>query len=388
MPAQSESYAVPSGSSLSAGRRLIPAWVPAAGTVVDVGLNTVTSVMGSDTTVAGMFTAWCGDAYSAEYGKYGSILYNGGGHGDRASPVTYRYDIETRLCSKITPDVSVYYHADTYCADTATGWLWAASDGTDVQVGHPFVMHNYANLIALPSNAMAGDAPNGWLVTLGRGSMPLAGQLQTLATHKLALGVSGVWSFAGAPVTQRNAHAYTLHDTRRSRLIGVNGDNAFATSLLTYDLATGTPGTMPFTGGSYNGYYHIGKYSESLDLYISARWTGAMAFDVIDPVTAIHTKPTVIGTLPASNYEGAWDWDETHSRMVLLVDADNSAYTLTPTDDPRTDPWLCEKHLLTGTVRTHAGSTPAYTRLHHIPSLDAFVWSPAANVPAQMFRIL
>ena len=49
MPAQSESYAVPSGSSLSAGRRLIPAWVPPVGTIVDVGLNTVTSVMGSDT---------------------------------------------------------------------------------------------------------------------------------------------------------------------------------------------------------------------------------------------------------------------------------------------------------------------------------------------------
>ena len=108
---------------------------------------------------------------------------------------------------------------------------------------------------------------------------------------------------------------------------------------------------------------------------------------VTDPVTAVHSRPTVTGTLPTSTYEGAWEWDDSHSRWVFFSDPDLAAYIVTPTGNPRSAPWLCEKHPLSGTARTHAGTAPAYTRLHHIKSLDAFVWSAAWNVPVQMFRI-
>ena len=133
-----DQYSGASGGSIVGGRYRMPDWLPAIGSIADVGLNTIQGVSGGDTSAVALFTAWNGDAYATEYGKYGSIIYHGGGHGDRSKNGVYRYDIESRLCSKIVPDAPVYLHSDTYCADTSTGWLWSATSGTDQQIGQPF----------------------------------------------------------------------------------------------------------------------------------------------------------------------------------------------------------------------------------------------------------
>lgn len=388
MPAQPESYAIASGETLSAGRFRLPAWLPSVGEIVNVGLNTVYDVRGAETNTAALFNAWCTAAYAPDWGKYGSFVYHGGGHGDRAENSHYRYDIETRLTTKERQSCAIYQHSDSYVADTVTGWMWAATTGTEVQVGEPFVHHTYSNLIVVPESAIDGTAPNGWLFTLGRGSMPMPGQIGTNQTHKFALGVDAKWSFGGSPVVARGAHAFTIYDSLRNRLINPNGDNTYATSLYTYDLTTGSPGTMSFSGPTQNAYYHVGHYSESWDLYISSRWaSSAIGLSVIDPVTQTHYKPTVVGTPPASTYEGAWAWDDVHHRLVLFQSISNIVYTLTPTGNPRTSNWEWSSYTLTGAVNPCVTSAPAFGRVRHVPKLDAYFWTATHNTPVQAFRI-
>lgn len=384
-----DSYSAASGGVIAGGRYHIPTWVPPVGSIADVALNTMYDVRGTGTKTAGVLDDWCGIAYAPEYGEYGSLIGHGGGHSDSQENGIYRYDIATRTWTKIKGDASSYPQGDTYNADPTTGWMWQA-DGVSLQSGEPFATHNYAFLMTLPSTAKAG-APNGWLFTPGRASMPNGGSRGTNQSHKFALGVDSVWSLEGSPLLFPARHSWGIYDPVRNRVVVAYGDFAYR-KLYTLDIATGTSGSLDFSADPFVlGYYQVGKYNALHDLYMYVRWQSGTTLNlgVIDPVpaTARHYQPSVTGTPPASSVEGSWEWVEEWQSFVLFQSDSNTVYTLKAPANPRTGTWTWGSQTITGTVRPSLLDRPSYTRIRYVPQLDGFMWAARHNVPFQMFRI-
>lgn len=385
-----DSYSCDPGGVIAAGRNYLPAWVPPVGAISDVALNTMYDVRGTGTHTAGYLDDWCGIAYAPEYGEYGSLIGHGGGHSDSRENGIIRYDIATRLCSRIKNDATAYLHADGYIADPVTGWMWDATTGTGVQVGEPFATHNYAFLMTLPSTAKAG-APNGWLFTPGRASMPDGGSTGTNQSHKFALGVDSLWSLEGSPLAFPARHAWAVYDPLRNRVVYAYGDYAYR-KLYTYNIADGSNGSIDFPTDPYVlGYYQVGKYNELHDLFMAVRWVSdgsGLQLSVIDPNgTPKHYQPSVSGTPPSSLLEGSWEWVEAWQAFVLFQSDSNTVFTLKAPANPRTGTWTWGSQTLSGTVRPSLLDRPSYTRIRYVPRLNGFIWAPRHNVPFQMFRI-
>lgn len=383
---------------------VVPSWVPAIGTIADISLNTLQSARGTipDNDVKQFTRTWSGVAYARSWGVYGRLVGGGGGHGDGDLNCMFNYDVESRLWALEKNAAPVYpWPGDpegaSNVADTLTGWMYANTSGTALQVGEPFTSHFYAYQVALPPSAIAGSAPNGWLFTPGRTSLPPASDM-TAQSHKWALGqgVNGKWTMHGTPLARGPLHGLAIHDTKRNRVISITqGANAGVTKIHMYiDLITEAVGTLTFSA-SVDGNYAIGGYASADDCYVTARYmtSGTLKLQVLDPVTLIAYFPTPSGTKPEEvGEEGAWEWIDSKKMWVYIPGtSSNNVYFLKCVGNPRLSAsWSWHKTVISGTVRpaifgTQGGGTP-YNRLRYCEPLDMMIWYPDYAVPVQGFR--
>ena len=382
--ATSDFYAIGSGGRLRAGLpSVLPPWVPALGTVADVSTNVLVDVRGSSA-AAGLFSGWSGISYAPLLGDMGSFICMGGGHGDGSHNDIYRYDIATRVFSKIKNAAPIFIASNTYVADPVTGWMWGDTGATTVQVGEPFCAHFYSFAIVVPRS----DSPYGSLLTPTRGSMPLAGQFATQQSHRFNLNGSATkWDMHGAPLTNRAQHGCSIFDSKRRRVV-VLGDGPKSVASWT-DPENEATGDLQFAG-SYDAYYRIGGYHTAEDLYMIVKYLGGLRLTVIDPVTGAVTHPTAVGDTPTEADEGAWDWVERWNSWVYYPGmGGNNIYQLKAPSNPRTDMWTWIKHTVTGTARarqTNQGGPP-YNRLRYNHPTQSVFWAPKVDEPVQAFRI-
>lgn len=388
------------GSTIYLGRSAgIPAWVPAAGTVADVSLNTPSQGLGAPyaSTDQAFGRSWSGRAYAKWWGTYGRTVGGAGGHGDGAQNWLVAYNIETRLYYVEKESCAVFHAADGYVGDPTTGWMWDSTAGTTMQVGEPFTSHFYGIQVAVPPAARTG-APNGWLVTPTRGSLADGGQRATFQGHRFALGQDVQWAAHSTPHAKRNEHSPSWYDSLRNRVCFVSDWPCSTISWTKMDDAT--KGTVAITNGDITGYYFVGAYHAAQDVYMIVRnYTGVadsslttgLNITVLDPVTGNKYRPTATGTAPPITEEGAWAWAEEWDAWGYYPGVGgNDFYLLKRTGDPKGNNWVWSKQTVTGTARTYftsGGSGLPLNRLTFVAALGIFLWEPDYDVPAQAFNV-
>lgn len=387
MPVTPDSYAVASGS-ISAG---IPSWVPPINTLVDISTNTLYSTKGTDAAnpTRAIFDAWCGVAYAPDYGVFGSIIATGGGHADGSLNAVYCYDIASRTWSKIKDSAPVFINpTNSLVADTVTGWMWADTTGTIVQDGEPFASHTYAGLVGLPASAIAGST-NGWIITAGRGTMPITAAGATKRGQKLNLGTDVKFTHHGASDFGNGGTGYggACYDSTRNRLVSFAGSNLPSFSWL--DLTTQAMGNINYTnavgaGVYFDAYYSSAHYDSQSDLYYIAKASSAFTLTMISPTGQVKTA-TVSGTLPTT--PGGWEWAQELGCMVFFSGVDNDVYIAKKPSNPLTGTWYITKRTLAGTVQQRSASAPHYTRMRWINKIKSFLWVSKTEQAVQIFRL-
>lgn len=384
----SESYICESGGVLAGGRTYFPAWRPAVGEIVDISLNALEDVRGADdlAQTRAIMAAWSGCAYLAHWGRYGSMVFTGGGHDDGKLNAIYRYDIETRLFTQIKPSAAWHADANSRIADALTGWMWADASGTTLQVGEPFAAHFYAGLVGVPAAAVPGVA-NGLLLTAGRSTMPRLANAGTSQAHAIRLGQDAQWAAHGAPLTVDTGYGGACWDAPRNRVVSFAG--ALRTSFCTHDVASGASATVPYTKAAgypqLDNYYRAAFHDAASDRYLTIDVRAPYALALIHPLTGLIVEATTAGTAPTGS--GGWEWVEAWGALVFYPGSGNTVWTLKRPADPLADPWVWASQTLVGTARAQAGANPHYTRFRYAPRLDAFLWASACNAPVQIFRI-
>lgn len=381
-----DSYSVPSGGVILAGR--YPSWVPAVGTIADVSTNNLEDVRGADdlNQTRAIMSAWSGAAYVEGWGRYGSMIFTGGGHGDGKLNAIYRYDIETRAFTKIKNSAPWFLNASNRVADNVTGWMWADASGTTMQVGEPFAAHFYSGLVGVPASAMPG-ATNGWLITAGRNTMPQGADQETNQPHKIALGDDQTWAFCGGALTRPAGYGGACYDSLRNRVASFSGNTV--TTFGYIDLDDETVGDINYTKTvgypELQNYYRAAFYDAASDLYITADVRATYPVSLIHPTTGLITTPAIVGDAPAGS--GGWDWVEEWGALVFYPGSGNTVWTLKRPVNPLTGTWEWASQTLTGTPRAQAAGNPHYTRFRYSKRLNSFLWASACNAPVQAFRI-
>lgn len=367
----------------------LPDWVPPVGAIADVSLNTINDVRGSDPNVDYAMAAWSGMAYSPEYGEMGSFLWQGGGHTDGAQNAIYRYDIAARLYTKIKASAPVFYNSNFDCADTNTGWMWAdATTSVDaLNVGESFTAHFYDHFLAVPSNAMAGNAPNGWLFLPGHGGMAKSIK-GTKKQHRFALGMTQKWEITGDEVLRSSGEGPAIYDPLRKRVYTFA--NGPSNSVHYVDMTTGAVGYVS-VNKELAGYYCTGAHLVADDLIGLIRWrasdTPKLYFRLWDLRNNTVFSPTTIGVEPVAKWTGGWNWAEAWRTMIFYPGRGNVVSTLkAPAGDPRIDPWTWGNQTLTGTA-TSLSTNPHYSRFRYVEAIDCCLWMPKASAPIQAFRL-
>ena len=394
MPAQPESYTIASGEVLSGGRFRLPAWVPPRNSVADISVNTALAVKGVNTEISSITNSWSGAAWAPWVGKYGRMYAAGGGHGDGDQNFIVGYDVEERLFF-IEKDKAPVFTFENYIADPVTGWMWANSDGTEVQVGEVFTTHFYCFHIALPPDSGVDDAsvaPDGWLYTAGRGTMPAGGQRGTKAAHAYAIGnPDKKFTIHGDPVVFGPTHGPSIYDSRRKRVVSIRESESSATKIHPYtDLETGATGTLSLSR-FIMAYYAIGAYWEAEDCYITAVYeSGAFKFNIVDAATSIAYIISIEGAAPNEVSIGSFEWVEAWRAWVYYPGNGNNVYTLKCVGDPRSDAFVWGVQTITGTATPSSfgsGATIPLNRFRYCEPLDLFLWFPNHSLPMQAIRI-
>ena len=98
--------------------------------------------------------AWSGATFVPSLGVYGSIILFGGGHTDYLGNEVYRYDVETRLFTRLTSPFSAWVIGPNgFSSDEATCEFFSTAEG-DVPgnsgPSQPFPNHTYGSTVWVP----------------------------------------------------------------------------------------------------------------------------------------------------------------------------------------------------------------------------------------------
>lgn len=387
-------YSGASGQTIYGGKfpdtPALPDWVPAAGIIANVSLNTLNDVRGADdfSQTAAILRAWSGCAFAMDYGTYGSLIFTGTGHTDGALNADYRYDIATRLFSKIKPSATVPsgFTTTDIIGDSATGWMWADVTKTSLQVGEPCPSHCYAGLVGVPKTALAGSA-NGWVFLLGLEGMSWNGQGTSAQGLKAALPAEGqnvTWSHAGTPLYLPTSYGGSCYDSLRNRVVSFSG-YANADRFNFVDLDTETTGSTNYTNGSVISYYRCAYYDAASDLYINIQIETPFTFKLISAAGVI-TVPTVSGTPP--NASGGWDWIESWGCLVFYPGSGSTVWFLKRPANPLTGTWVWSSQTLTGITPVAQENSAHYSRFRFVPELGICLWTATSTSNVAAFGIV
>lgn len=368
-------------------------WLPAPGTVADLGTDTLDTAAGRTT---GFWRSYSGIGWAPWWGSYGSVIAGGGGHTNGEYNDLYRFNLDTQDWTRIKTAATSYVKpATSLNADTATGWMWAnATNGdTALQTGELHSDHHYANLLCVPGDAISGTAPNGWLVKAGTVAMSTLGGAGTTRCAVLAMGEDETWAHLGSGDTVGSSRGGTAYDSLRGR-IWCRPDSRGRT-LYYKQCSGGAEGSVLFSGSSWENGGSVLEYSAADDLLIRYKHGGdsdGVTLRVLDPADATQYTPTISGTAPSSGYF-ACCWSESWGCLVVYEGGGgNTVYFLKPSGDPRSTTWTWSTQTFTGTARglyeDVSGEGQSYNRIRHVESLgNVLVWCARGDQPVQLIHL-
>lgn len=378
----------------------LPSWLPAVGQIANVSLNTIVSVAtGADADKADrLYIAWSGIAHAPWWGKLGKFSASGGGHSDGDRNADYTYDIQTRSWVKEKAGATSFLF-NNYNADSVTGWMFANTSGSVLQVGEPGTGHFYCMRLILPEAAMPGQgALNGWLYTPSRTGFANGGSAGTNQAHKRRIGIDATWTLQGGPYSDGSTNGLAIYDSRRRR-VWFTRVSSNASTLYYRDLATGTQGSLGISAtmvGSW--YYCAGDYYEPEDLLIAVYsdpggGAGIPYIRLVDAGTGTVYTPSISnpGAAPAYHGRSAWSWSSHWRVIVCYPGSGQTVGFLKAPDNMRTGSWVWSTQTLGGSAYPSDGvdlSNPAYNRIQHVPSIgNALLWFPSPSGPVQAFSV-
>lgn len=382
--------------------------VPALGTVANLGTQTVDQVAGAGRT---FWVAYGGICWAPFWGRFGSIIAMGGGHGDGATNDIYRIDVETGQVTQIKPAAPAFAGPNAEAGDLTTGWMWDSAAGTGTQVGEPMTCHRHASLLWMPERAFAGEAAaNGWLYEAWAGAVPYTGNGSCVTSHRLKAGVDVKWTIHGsanAPSVRIQGfwfhQAYgAAYDEKRRKVwyqASATVSGGFPSSVLgSRDLANSSAlGDTTFTpqapAAAFNASYETLERSDRHDLMFSTGRLDSGNYSrlvVWDPVDNKMYEPAQTGTVPTLGVNTARGWCDAWNAFVFYPGQGSTVYFLAPTGNPRTSAWQWTARTFTGAITEFpAGPQPGFNRLVPIPGLPdrCMVWCCRTSSVVQMIRV-
>lgn len=304
----------------SVGIQASAGWVPLPGNVAAVSLNTPNAVnpypsvvpypsstapgtYSNSGTFGGqerVFSAWSGGVLCPDFGPLGSLVYWGGGHGDYGGNEVYRYDIFTRLHSRLTNPHN-YAPGASGASNGSFPWDPTWGDFNDNQT--PLPNHNYGCQVGL-TGALAGNTTGGLLIpSLGAAG---TGAVQIRRGHLFNTDTNA-WSRFGtgdSPGTTNGTNGTACLDTSRNCLWMLAGSSFNIGKL---DIATAT-WTYYTSAVSWNS-DSTALYDPVADLILvlvpqitgGVADTGLNSLYLIDPASPSTAKlATYTGTAPTN----------------------------------------------------------------------------------------
>jgi hypothetical protein len=377
-------------------------WVPTSGQRASVSLNTISSVYpvnAPDTRTRGstsILSVWCSTTFVPWLGALGSILVFGGGHGDYLGNEVYRYDLATRLWSRILDpfDIPVSYalgaqatseddgpFAGNGVADKLYGEYFTDDSKSAVVPGQLCPPHTYANILAVPPDAAGND--NGWLVMMSNFSKQ---------SHKLDLdNPSAGWARFGEFFTvtgkvESPGYGFAIYDPLRKRIAEFPFTNGAQPYAYSYSLPDGAVTWFPTQ--YIEAYYGVGYYASADDLYLMMRADKASVFLIHDPKTGNKVIPATSGTAPADNTGGTVGWIDSTRQLYYWPGSGTQVYFLTAPANPLTGTWVWAARDFGGDAPALPDTTwPMYKRLHYVEAKNALVHVGSTLGPVQIWKL-
>ena len=390
--------------------RRIPAWVPAPGSFASVSLNRLADVdperdpainprfpnaapwRGVSGVAGGFF--WSNCVYLRELGSMGSLVMTMSGHNGYHGNEVYRYDVATRLVSRLTrPQWPMFLDGGRMYSDNENGELYADATNTLTLRNQPAAFQSYDHNVALPAG-VGGSGKSGALLTTIRAARAIGGGGGGARSHILDLE-DRTWSRFATNLTP-NGPTFGSADLLRHRdsvyLLASDGGTGVTSTLRVLNLITRSWSTLALSKPVLvNNGFNMRYMSSSDRLMVYGRVrvpSGYSNWYVIHPGTGQVHEPGFRGAQPPTL--GGGEWVESKAAFYYYEGRGETVlYKLTPTKGDVTSPWKWERIELTGTgvPSRAAGNLEHQARFRWVEEIDSFLWWAAADQPIQAFRL-
>lgn len=395
--------AIASGSV--AGVDVPPSWVPSAGGVATINLNSLASVNACPSNAcwysqndkqSAPWRNWTGAVFADQFSEYGAMLYWGGGHNGGEDSSIYCFDLTTRLWSRIGPEMPTFeYHGGAShpaLDSTFYDYLWQGSYIVPA-------LHTYGYPFYLPPG-LPGAGPKGsWVIP------QLVGNANSGAVPHMVDLDTGVWSRMTTNKLYQDTgstYASAFVDRKRNK---VYWGSLYGSSLLAMDLNEQHPRTMYRQAGASMGgiiYYPCHVYVPEADAVIGFGMQYGQTrieYELIELSTGLPRNPATIanatfggnynmpptagGGLPSAV---SADWcPETQSFYLYGGYGSTEVVKLTPSSlNFATCSWTMTTEPFPGAAMAAGGlasqGAQPFTRWKYIRKLRSFVWSDGPNV--------
>ena len=375
--------------STSCAESPLPSWVPSPGTFANISLNTPSAV---DPCPAGscvysgtqgqnaVFTVWTSGIYAPELGSYGSYVAWGGGHKAYAGNEVYRFDVSSRVWSRLgTP--SPYN-------DSNVDSSGAFPDGK------PAPPHNFQTL-GIRSSSHGGGA-SGSLIQATNPGANANGDSMSDAWWQFNLAASTWSKFIDSSsiepgslaqkvmVQEPDSHYWWFGNGYIPQIARVTQTGVVTKYNITLNSTNATSGgVLPGSRiAVLNGPFDYDAAMRLLLVDLKAVEGGA------DTGTATKFA-TFTGTPPGGN--SGLQWCPILGRFAAMATTTpTKIYWLTPPADPWRGTWVWSTETLTPASGTVAQTIPdgigSYNRFAWCPPIRSFFWATGRNNPMQAYR--
>jgi hypothetical protein len=416
----------------------LPAWAPSPGEYADISLTTawlttgidpIYLTQGVDPCPAGncyytlnegqgaMWNDWNGAVFAPDIGTLGSLFMHGGGHFGYVGNEVLRYDISDRTWRRLDNPSNYGWGKDG----------WVAFDRAPPNVvdiygsfpdGKPIPLHNYFNLVYVPTDANGGTL--GSIVFMHRDNSSAQNVTETpwwsynIATRTWTRGPQAIKQMQGAT---GNQYLGLTYDSKRKGIWKLNRfPSNPSTGISFYSMVTGQQYDVPLNSGNS---FQIGNPGCGVIVYNPARDFLLMQSNIgnVDAFVCADLSNYTLGTgfVPTHQIQQAgttadcvygrsygsplefcaydsnhWiaDWPYTSTLYRLAVPP-----TLTSTWQWTAFPLSPKSGTTSVAFTDRRGGDPnywytnhLYSRFRYVPGIKAFVWTDGQNLKVQAGR--
>ena len=364
----------------------LPSWVPSPGTFADVSLNLPDDVRAANvgqyrtSGPAGAFTLWTSGVFAPDLGAAGSYVCWGGGHQGYDGNEVYRWDVSTRLWSRMG-DPSPYSQASTPVDSTG-----AFPDG------NPAPPHSYHTL-GIRSSANGGGA-SGSLIQATQPALDDNGNGRMTSWWAFNLATS-TWSrfLDSSAIPAGTLSMKTMVQEPQSdggAFWWFGGGNTNFVTKVTQAGAVAFQRNVGYNSGSYvSGGVIPGTRCAILHGTFSLLQTRLFNLATIESGGSSNVALTTTGTAPSG--DGSLTWCPDRNAFASLVGSSPTTVRwLTPSNPANpsgsTWAWTAETFTPASGTTSAPGQNGDHGRFVWVPAIKCFLWASSLTRKMQAYR--